>query len=235
MNDQQFVVYDRFDLWGVDPTGKKTPDNLTSGEGRKANIRFRILTLNPDVPFIGQKNGFLLSSFNETTKEAGFYKTENDGHGQLVMLEKGPFKYSNPTKAKNSGWVIWTKGNFRQFPDLWISSEDFTGQKQLSEANPQQKGYLWGSVELVKWNLPDGKEAEGLLYKPENFDSAVKYPMLVYFYERYSDQLNQHYVPKPSRSIDPVRLIAAATGIWFLYRISAIAMVFPVSVHLKLS
>ena len=41
---------------------------------------------------------------------------------------------------------------------------------------------------------------KGLLYKPENFDPAKKYPMIVYYYERYSDKLNTHYVPNPSRS-----------------------------------
>ena len=41
---------------------------------------------------------------------------------------------------------------------------------------------------------------KGLLYKPENFDPAKKYPMIVYYYERYSDKLNSHYVPSPSRS-----------------------------------
>ncbi len=200
-NDRQFVVYDRFDPWGLDPSGKKNPENVTSGEGRKKNTKFRILSLNPDVPYIGRDDGFLLSGFNETTKESGFYKISKGNASNLVMLEKGPYKYSNPIKSKNAGSIIWTKGNFREYPDLWSSAEEFTGQKRLSEANPQQKNYLWGSVELVKWNLPDGKEAEGLLYKPENFDSLTKYPMLVYFYEKYSDQLNQHYVPKPSRSI----------------------------------
>ncbi|MBK6964371.1 MAG: S9 family peptidase [Bacteroidales bacterium] len=199
-SDRRFVVYDRFDLWGLDPSGKENPVNFTSGEGRKTNTKFRVVSLNPDVPFIGQEDGFLLSSFNETIKEAGFYKTGN-GNTQPVLLEKGPFKFTNPVKARKSGQLIWTKGNFRLFPDLWTSSLDFTVQKKLSDANPQQKDYLWGNVELVKWLMPDGKEAEGLLYKPANFDSTMKYPMLVYFYEKYSDQLHQHYVPKPSRSI----------------------------------
>ncbi|MHC1774093.1 MAG: alpha/beta hydrolase family protein [Lentimicrobium sp.] len=199
-NDSRFVVYDRFDLWGLDPFGKENPENITSGEGRKTNTRFRVPSLNPDVPYIGQIDGFLLSSFNETTKEAGFYKTEN-GNPQPVLLEQGPYKFTNPVKARKSDQLLWTKGNFRHYPDLWTSSLDFSGQKKLSDANPQQKDYLWGNVELVKWFMPDGKEAEGLLYKPANFDSSMKYPMLVYFYERYSDQLHQHYVPRPSRSI----------------------------------
>jgi dipeptidyl aminopeptidase/acylaminoacyl peptidase len=40
----------------------------------------------------------------------------------------------------------------------------------------------------------------GLLYKPENFDSTRKYPMIIYYYERYSERLYSHFVPSPSRS-----------------------------------
>jgi len=35
----------------------------------------------------------------------------------------------------------------------------------------------------------------GLLYKPDNFDPARKYPMLVYFYERNSDTLHSYHRP----------------------------------------
>ena len=200
-NDRLFVVYDLFDLWGLDPTGKKMPENMTNGEGRKTNTRFRNIAIYNDKPFMGYKNTFLLSAFNETTKDGAFFRLTIGKQNQLIQLETGPFKYSNPTRSKNSDKILWTKGNFQIYPDLWISDLDFSKQQKLSDANPQQKNYLWGSVELVKWTMPDGKEAEGLLYKPANFDPSKKYPMLVYFYEKYSDQLHQHYVPKPSRSI----------------------------------
>ena len=39
-----------------------------------------------------------------------------------------------------------------------------------------------------------------MIYKPENFSQDKSYPMIVYFYERYSDLLNYHFAPRPSRS-----------------------------------
>lgn len=200
-NDRQFVVYDLFDLWGLDPTGKKIPQNITNAEGRKTNTRFRNIAIYSDKPFIGHQNTLMLSAFNETTKDGGFFRLSIGNPNQLVQLEAGPFKYSSPTKSKESDKILWTKGNFKIYPDLWISDLDFSNQLRVSDVNPQQKNYLWGSVELVKWSMPDGKDAEGLLYKPADFEPIKKYPMLVYFYEKYSDQLHQHYVPKPSRSI----------------------------------
>ena len=46
----------------------------------------------------------------------------------------------------------------------------------------------------------DGKKLEGLLYKPEDYDPAKKYPMLIYYYEKRSDGLNRYSMPAPSRS-----------------------------------
>ena len=43
--DTGFVVYDRYDLWCLDPSGKMPPVCLTGGVGRKQNIRFRYLKL----------------------------------------------------------------------------------------------------------------------------------------------------------------------------------------------
>ncbi len=90
--------------------------------------------------------------------------------------------------------------NFREYPDLYTSKLDFSEIERLSNANPQQEDYIWGSVELVHWTSAEGEELDGLLYKPENFDPDSSYPMIVYFYETYSDALHAHYVPKPSRS-----------------------------------
>jgi dipeptidyl aminopeptidase/acylaminoacyl peptidase len=90
--------------------------------------------------------------------------------------------------------------NFNEYPDLWMSGLDFGDPKKLTTANPQQNDYNWGTVELIQWTSADGVELDGLLYKPENFDPGKKYPMVVYFYERYSDRLHSHNTPRPSRS-----------------------------------
>ena len=76
----------------------------------------------------------------------------------------------------------------------------YTKIKKLSDINPQQKDYLWGTVEQVKWESYKNEELNGLLYKPENFNPNKKYPMIVYFYEKYSDRLHAHHAPKPSHS-----------------------------------
>lgn len=199
-NDGLFVVYDRYDLWGLSPDGKNQPINLTSGMGRKETKRFRNLNIDREVPYIEGENGeFLLSSFDEKTKQAGYYLIENSS--QPLSLIEDDKKFNRPVKSKESDAVLWTKSDFHQYPDLWISDLSFKNAQKISEANPQQSGYLWGTVEPYHWLSTEGDSLNGLLYKPENFDARNKYPLLIYFYEKYSDDIHQHYVPKPSRSI----------------------------------
>ena len=38
---------------------------------------------------------------------------------------------------------------------------------QLSSINPQQKDYNWGTAELIKWKAYNGKETQGIVYKPK--------------------------------------------------------------------
>jgi len=200
-DDKYVVIRDRYDLWKIDPSMRQAPVNMTKGYGREHKIRFTPITLDRDHWYFNDENPHLMMAFNEENKQSGFYQLDlNEGSGpaELLMTDH---RYYWPSKAKMAQQLIWRRGSFKEYPNLFTSTTDFQNITQISNANPQQKDYLWGSVELVKWKAFDGEELEGLLYKPENFDSTKKYPVIVYFYERYSDDLHNHYIPKPSHSV----------------------------------
>jgi len=114
-------------------------------------------------------------------------------------LQFGPYRFTTPIKAKSSPSLILRRTNFAN-QELFSSTVALAELRQISDTNPQQKEYLWGTAELITWKAADGKPIDGLLYKPENFDPAKKYPMLVYYYERNSDLLHQYTPPAPSSS-----------------------------------
>ena len=91
------------------------------------------------------------------------------------------------------------KESYTDSPNIF-STSDFSKQDKLSDTNPQQKLYNWGTDELVNWTTPKGNSSTGVLYKPENFDPNKKYPMIVYFYEKLSDNLNRYVAPAPTPS-----------------------------------
>jgi dipeptidyl aminopeptidase/acylaminoacyl peptidase len=199
-NDRYFLVYDRYDIWKLDPNGKESPINITKGFGRKNKIELRYLSLNSEADYINSKEELLLVAFNKDNKQGGYYSTFLNSLTDPIKLFMDDYSFSGLIKAKESSAMIWQKGSAKEFPDIWYSSNKFSEPFKISRANPQQDEYLWHTVELVKWKTFDGKEEEGLLYKPENFVPWKKYPMIVTFYELRSDRLHSHYYPRPSLS-----------------------------------
>ena len=194
--DQHILVYDRYDIWKVHPeTGKK--EKLTNGRPTKTVYRF--LDLDEEEEAIDFSKPLLLSAFNEISKEDG-YVQYHPKNRKLTPLLSGPHQYSRPKKAELADKLIFTKQSFQEFPDLRLTDLNFKNPIKLSNANPQQKEYNWGTIELVEWFSLDGKKLQGMLVKPEDFDPNKKYPLLVNFYEKSSDGIHRHRHPKPERS-----------------------------------
>jgi len=195
--DDFVLVYDRYDIWQIDPTGMGEPRRLT--KGRETQTTFRYINTDPDQRFVESAEILLLHRFNERTKNEGYARLDLS-YQSVRTLQDAAFAYSNrPIKAKNADKWLFTRQNFQTFPDLLYSS-DLVSFKQLSNANPQQKEYRWGTVELCDWTSADGQKLQGMLVKPEGFDPKKQYPMIVNFYERSSDDLHNYATPAPGRS-----------------------------------
>jgi len=195
-NDKTIMIYDRYDIWEFNPDNG-TSTRLT--KGRENKVTYRGVRLDPEQRFIDTSKKLLLTTFNEITKNSGYfeYNYKNKSGKQLV---DGPYRYSTPRKAKMSDAVIFTRQSFTDFPNIRISDLSFKKQVVISDANPQQKNYNWGTAELVHWISLDGMPLTGMLIKPENFDPNKKYPMIVNFYEKSSNGLHSHRAPSPGRS-----------------------------------
>ena len=197
-DDRHVLIYDRYDIWQVDPTGGTSPVNLT--KGRAGNNVYRYIRLDPEERFVEPGQRLMLHVFDEKTKASG-YGFLLLGAGQPIQIVKENFEYSRrPMKAREAERLLFTKESFKVFPDLLYSDFTFQKPKKVSDANPQQSQFRWGTIELYEWTSLDGQPLQGLLVKPEGFDPKKKYPMLVNFYERSSDGLHGHRTPLPGRS-----------------------------------
>ena len=196
-NDAFLLLNDRFDIWKIDPTGRRSPENLTQGFGRENQIRFRIQNLNSKVPFFRLNERLIFEAFNVANKKSGFFALQN---GTLKSLIIEDALFSQLQKASGADRLVWRRSTFNDFSDLYTGTPDFKDIVKISDANPQQNEFYWGIAKLVEWLDFENKKLQGLMYLPEDFDQTKKYPMLVYFYERSSDGLHQHAIPSPSRS-----------------------------------
>ena len=198
-NDQNLLIYDRYDIWKFDPTAATPPINLTVN-GRKEKLSYRLEQLDKEARFIDLGKPQLLKGFNEATKGYGFYNARLSAPAAPKTLLAGNYMLRSINKAKNTDDVIYTMETFQQYPDIHYSTLAFKKSVQLTHGDKQQEGFIWGTAELVSWISLDGRPLEGVVYKPANFDPNKKYPMMVNFYERNSETLYNYRMPEPHRS-----------------------------------
>ncbi len=202
-DDARVLIYDRYDVWEIDPLGAVAPKNLTDGAGRRDQLIFRVADLDPEERAIDPAQPLLLRAFDDVTKYAGFYRDRVGGTSAPERILMAPKSWPVLQKARKSDQLLVSRADYREFPDLWTGAS-FDALQRITDAMPEQARYRWGDVELVKWMNLDGVEMEGLLYKPEGFDPTRKYPMITYFYEQLSDGLYNYNRPAGRNVINPV-------------------------------
>lgn len=198
-NDESVLLYDKYDIWKFHPKGEMPAVNLTQN-GKERGITYRYKAIDEEEKFIDLTRLAFLSGFNQVTRGSGIYTVGLNGKEAPATLYAGDFKIADFAKAREADYLIYTKETFSEYPNVYLSDLSFKKPLRLSNANPQQAGIQWGRAQLVKWISLDGKPLEGVLYVPEDFDPAKKYPMIVSFYEKNSASLFSHRIPEPHRS-----------------------------------
>jgi dipeptidyl aminopeptidase/acylaminoacyl peptidase len=201
-DDRLVLIYDRYDIWEIDPTGTRPARVLTDSAGVRGKLQLRLVDLDPEQRFIDPAQPVLLRAFSEETKGSGFYRDRLDRVSAPERIVFGDRNYGQPRKARHADRLLLTQQTVSEFPDLW-SGTSLTSLTRISDANPQQKDYRWPSVELVRWISADGIPLQGLLYKPEGFDPGRQYPMVVYYYEMLSDGLHNYHAPAGRNTVNP--------------------------------
>ncbi|MGA2533834.1 MAG: prolyl oligopeptidase family serine peptidase [Candidatus Aminicenantales bacterium] len=210
------IAQNRYDLWLV-PFDGSAPKNLTQGVGAKSEIRFRILRPVPADPTLPRSVGprgtidltkpVTLSAYGEWTKKSGYYELAG---GQLKELIYEDASFSNPVRAMKADRFLFTRQTFVEFPDLRVSGPSFRESKKISDANPQQKDFLWGHRVLFDYKNRDGVRLQGILAIPDDYKPGEKRPMLVIFYEKNSQNMHMYSAPAylPSMGRMPVQAVS---------------------------
>ncbi len=196
------LLYDHNDVWRVAPDGSGAK-NITEGYGRAHGLRFRYVREDTDTRerWIDASKPFLLHAENLSTLDTGFFRASIEGGEpkQLIMSAKN---LSAPVKAKNADVYLLTEQDFSEFPDLVTTNASFKELRKVSHANPQQDQLAWGSSEVVHYKNADGVALSAALYKPANFDPKKKYPMMVYIYEKLTQNVKHFVPPAPGTNIN---------------------------------
>lgn len=181
-DDRAVWVYDRFDVWRF-PTDGGAPTRLT--DGRPTRTETRLVTVDRDGDTIDGRTARLATFYSDATKTRAIGRI-----GEAPAFD-GPHRYSIVAKAKAADAILYTRESYTEFPDLSVTRLDGEPPVELTDLGRQTDGIAWGTAELVQWKSATGEPLDGVVIKPSGFDPSKRYPVVVYFYRKFSQRLHE--------------------------------------------
>lgn len=188
-DDAEVLLYDEYDVWAFKPDGSGHR-KLTDGKQRE--LVYRMQRIDEERYFDPAKPMFM-SVFGDKTKESGYVRIDPNGKVlDEMVLDK---RVRNLLKAKDADIYSYYAESYTDSPDVFVTNNKLSDGRQISNTNPQQENYAWGKTELIDYKNADGKQLQGLLHYPANYEKGKKYPMITYIYERRTDSKNNYQGP----------------------------------------
>lgn len=196
-NDGEILVYDEFDVWAIGSNGK-SKRKLTNGRERGITFRLYDKLFKSYSPF-----GVLRSTF-DISKEVALtidnHRTKESGYGMLRSgviqnIVYGDFHIDFLRKAKQANKYVFRKQKFDLSPQLILFEKRKRCPKLFVQSNLQQKRFYWSESKLLHYTISQGKELQGALFYPANYNPNKKYPMVVNIYEKKSSLLHRYQNP----------------------------------------
>jgi dipeptidyl aminopeptidase/acylaminoacyl peptidase len=185
---ESVLLYDRYDVWKANlHTGAMR--NITGGTGRENKTIFRLRKLDDD-PVFKQNEEVLIEGFNENTKVRAIYVNGLDREG-VDLLRDDNMNLRLRLISGNGEKLVFTRESYNEFPDLWIACRGLEDPLKLSDLGRQIEPFNWGSSELISFNSADGVPLQGIVIKPGDYDPSKRYPVFVYYYEKFSHRLHE--------------------------------------------
>ena len=189
-DDKYVILYDEYDSWAVKPDGSQS-EKLTNG--RDDEIIYRLRRLDYEKDYIDPDEPVYFSLFGDRSKKSGFAVMKWGKDPETLIYEDQ--RISGISKAKESDEFIYSGSTYEKSPSLYITDGGFNERNLVATSNEQQKDFAWGRAELVDFKNKNGKDLQGVLHYPANYEEGKKYPMLVYIYEIRSNSLHSYINP----------------------------------------
>nr|WP_314863185.1 prolyl oligopeptidase family serine peptidase [uncultured Undibacterium sp.] len=192
--DSRFVLLsDGWDIWKMPADGGKAVQ-LTN-DGQRDQVRYqRRMVLDQDEKGIDLSKPQYFSAYGEWTKKAGYLRLEPNGSVKRLAFDN--VSYRRLLKAEKADVFLLSKETAIAAPDLYVSGEQLSDARKLTDLVSQEKNYTMGSgAMLVNYVGTDGKKLQGALFLPTNYQAGKAYPTIVYIYEKLSQGLNSYTPP----------------------------------------
>jgi dipeptidyl aminopeptidase/acylaminoacyl peptidase len=197
---RSLLLYDKYDIWLFFTDGKQ-PLRLTNGKENLIRYRFAPLRQNKSKFNYSTTKSLVINLKEKNILEA--YDTKKGSSGYFILHpEKGlqpllfaDARISNIRKAANRDSYCFEFERFDKSTSLLLKSENAPEIKTVIQTNAQQKNFYWGHSEMIHFENAQKDTLNAALFYPANYNPQIKYPLIVYIYEKLSYKLHNYVIP----------------------------------------
>ncbi len=189
-DDAAVLLYDKLDIWLV-PTDGSRATRLTDGAADQ--VRARLVRLDPDETIVDLSAPTYVSLFGLLSKKSGYGRLAAGGTAsRLVWADKS---VTGLGRARDAALFSYVSQGHDDSPDLFVAGPGLDLARQVTTTNAFQEKFAWSRSEILNYQTAKGLPLQGALYYPAGYEAGRSYPMIVYLYERLSDNVHRYVAP----------------------------------------
>lgn len=203
-DSKYLLIRDLWDIWQFSADGREPAVNLTR-DGRTSRIRYQNrFVLDPEEKGIDLSQPIYVAVYGEWTKKSGIARIDPGKKGMglqagVEMLVFDDIAIGTLIKAKHAAVYAYGTEDFNKPTEFLVGGPQLKDAMQLTNNAPLASRYTWSAgVRLVNYISDKGDSLQGALFLPAGYEKGVKYPTIVYYYEKLSQTL--HNYPRPDYS-----------------------------------
>jgi dipeptidyl aminopeptidase/acylaminoacyl peptidase len=150
----------------LQPATGGQPKKLSETPDRQASI----------LSWSGDGKEIYISETNHTSVRVFVMPTNG---GNTKVLTPGAGNYTNASFSADGRAIAFIHQTPEITPEVFTTPLLKFEPKKLSDANKDFPKLPMGKTEVIRWKSKDGKEVEGLLTYPVNYNSGKKYPLVL--------------------------------------------------------
>ena len=189
------LLYDEHDVWmaGLDDGSLR---RLT--DGASTGRRYRVVDVDPSgspftPPVLEPGEELWLSVTDRRTKASGYASLAQGGEPHVRLFEDA--RVTGLTQAEGTDRYALRMERWDDSPDVFVGGTALDTLRQVTRTNTFQADFAWGRAELLEYTTDAGHDLQAVLVYPAGFRQGERYPLILYQYERLSDNLHVYDVP----------------------------------------
>lgn len=197
-DNKYILIGDLWDIWQVNADGSGAINLTQNGAAEKVKYQYRI-NVYPDDKGVDMQKPQFFNVYGEWTKKSGVVRLDPAKKG----LKPGPVRllwddvaFGSFNKLEGKEIYYYSKENFNNAPEYFITDKTFSEPKQVTENTPDRDKYTFSTgTRLVNYVTDKGDSLQGVIYLPAGYVEGKKYPTIVYYYEKTSQGRHRYVNP----------------------------------------